>query len=265
MGASQTAQATRLFFLFWCGPAGCELNLGLKWDGAGRVEVWQPPSESSEFKTPADGHNFIRVDSGIEGGDLVGTHYDPMIAKIIVHGSDRHNALATLRKALEQTKSPYLSFGGPSQNFPGQRNEQKVTCLLIKLTFNNNDNNNNNNNNNKIDDEDDDDNCTVASTMIAVVAEAQDGWRQKNRQAQHIGVLVNSYWPMPLYLCCMLIRYLGRVFGGLVIYKGEKHERSTAPNNLGNRTNTDVRPADRTGTLNQRSDGAINIDSAFHA
>ncbi|KAF5840164.1 hypothetical protein DUNSADRAFT_17511, partial [Dunaliella salina] len=58
--------------------------------GAGRVEVWQPPTESSE------------VDSGIETGDLVGTHYDPMIAKIIVHGSDRRKALATMRKALDQ-------------------------------------------------------------------------------------------------------------------------------------------------------------------
>ncbi|QJQ94654.1 MULTISPECIES: acetyl/propionyl/methylcrotonyl-CoA carboxylase subunit alpha [Halomonadaceae] len=42
----------------------------------------------------------VRLDSGVESGDTVSMHYDPMLAKLIVHGSDRTQALATLNRAL---------------------------------------------------------------------------------------------------------------------------------------------------------------------
>ena len=42
----------------------------------------------------------VRVDSGVRSGDEVSIHYDPMIAKLIVHGDDRPAALKTLRTAL---------------------------------------------------------------------------------------------------------------------------------------------------------------------
>ncbi|MBE0402169.1 acetyl/propionyl/methylcrotonyl-CoA carboxylase subunit alpha [Halomonas citrativorans] len=42
----------------------------------------------------------VRLDSGVESGDTVSMHYDPMLAKLIVHGSDRDAALATLNRAL---------------------------------------------------------------------------------------------------------------------------------------------------------------------
>ncbi|XKH59037.1 acetyl/propionyl/methylcrotonyl-CoA carboxylase subunit alpha [Halomonas sediminis] len=42
----------------------------------------------------------VRLDSGVESGDVVSMHYDPMLAKLIVHGDDRHQALATLNRAL---------------------------------------------------------------------------------------------------------------------------------------------------------------------
>ncbi|HKY26125.1 MAG TPA: biotin carboxylase N-terminal domain-containing protein [Gaiella sp.] len=45
----------------------------------------------------------VRVDAGIEEGDEVGASYDPMIAKLVAHGADRHDALARLRAALEET------------------------------------------------------------------------------------------------------------------------------------------------------------------
>ncbi|MGH9023746.1 MAG: biotin carboxylase N-terminal domain-containing protein [Acidimicrobiia bacterium] len=44
-----------------------------------------------------------RIDSGIAEGFRVGTDYDPMLAKLIVHGPDRQGALARLREALEET------------------------------------------------------------------------------------------------------------------------------------------------------------------
>ncbi|TFH87263.1 acetyl/propionyl/methylcrotonyl-CoA carboxylase subunit alpha [Billgrantia azerbaijanica] len=42
----------------------------------------------------------VRLDSGVESGDSVSMHYDPMLAKLIVHGGDREQALATLNRAL---------------------------------------------------------------------------------------------------------------------------------------------------------------------
>ena len=42
----------------------------------------------------------VRIDSGVQAGDEVGVHYDPMIAKLIVWDSDRTAALGRLRAAL---------------------------------------------------------------------------------------------------------------------------------------------------------------------
>ncbi|WP_447556281.1 acetyl/propionyl/methylcrotonyl-CoA carboxylase subunit alpha [Vreelandella sp. EE22] len=42
----------------------------------------------------------VRLDSGVESGDTVSMYYDPMLAKLIVHGPDRKAALATLNRAL---------------------------------------------------------------------------------------------------------------------------------------------------------------------
>ena len=44
----------------------------------------------------------IRIDSGFEAGDTITSHYDPMIAKLIVHGRDRGEALTRLTSALER-------------------------------------------------------------------------------------------------------------------------------------------------------------------
>jgi acetyl-CoA/propionyl-CoA carboxylase biotin carboxyl carrier protein len=44
----------------------------------------------------------VRVDSGIEAGSVVGTDYDPMLAKVIAHGEDRATALRKLDMALAE-------------------------------------------------------------------------------------------------------------------------------------------------------------------
>ncbi|MBW0014446.1 acetyl/propionyl/methylcrotonyl-CoA carboxylase subunit alpha [Mycobacterium sp.] len=45
----------------------------------------------------------IRVDSSLQAGTVVGSDYDPMLSKVIAHGSDRDEALAKLDRALAQT------------------------------------------------------------------------------------------------------------------------------------------------------------------
>ncbi len=50
-----------------------------------------------------------RIESAVEQGDAVSPFYDPMIAKIIVHGKDRKQALAKMREALIETKLRGLS------------------------------------------------------------------------------------------------------------------------------------------------------------
>ncbi|MGQ0656455.1 MAG: acetyl-CoA carboxylase biotin carboxylase subunit [Betaproteobacteria bacterium] len=49
---------------------------------------------------PAD----ARIDSGVETGAEITPWYDPMLAKLIVHGASRAEALARLRQALAQTE-----------------------------------------------------------------------------------------------------------------------------------------------------------------
>jgi 3-methylcrotonyl-CoA carboxylase alpha subunit len=58
----------------------------------GRLIHLAPPAQSEH----------VRVDTGVEQGDEITPHYDPMIAKLIVRGADRSQALARLRKALAQ-------------------------------------------------------------------------------------------------------------------------------------------------------------------
>ena len=58
------------------------------------------------FRTP-DCARFapgaVRMDSGVGAGDRISPFYDPMIAKLIVHGSTREEALARMDAALAQT------------------------------------------------------------------------------------------------------------------------------------------------------------------
>lgn len=60
-----------------------------------------------ELDTPTS----IRVDTGFGSGDEISVHYDPMIAKVIVHGRDRPEALRLMRRALQET-----NIVGPKTN-----------------------------------------------------------------------------------------------------------------------------------------------------
>jgi 3-methylcrotonyl-CoA carboxylase alpha subunit len=55
----------------------------------GRIDRWDVPSEQA-----------VRIDTGYRAGDTVSSFYDPMIAKLIVHGDDRGQAFRALSHAL---------------------------------------------------------------------------------------------------------------------------------------------------------------------
>ena len=55
----------------------------------------------------------VRVDAGIEEGTSVTTDYDPMVAKVVVRGEDRQDAIASLRTALGGAE-----ILGPRTNLP---------------------------------------------------------------------------------------------------------------------------------------------------
>jgi 3-methylcrotonyl-CoA carboxylase alpha subunit len=69
----------------------------------GRIERFAFPPEQ-------DG---LRVDRGVDNGDRVEAHYDPMIAKIVVSAADRPAAIERLRRTLARS-----ALFGPRSNLP---------------------------------------------------------------------------------------------------------------------------------------------------
>ena len=53
----------------------------------------------------------VRLDTGYASGDLIGVHYDPMLAKVVAHAPTRVEALRKLAGALERT-----TLHGPTTN-----------------------------------------------------------------------------------------------------------------------------------------------------
>lgn len=59
----------------------------------GRIEVLRPPAGPG-----------VRWDSGVGEGFDVGLDYDPLLAKLIVHGEDRQQAIRRMRRALTELR-----------------------------------------------------------------------------------------------------------------------------------------------------------------
>jgi len=57
----------------------------------GALTVWNPPSGPG-----------VRVDTGFEAGDVIGGNFDSLLAKLIVTGRDRQEALERSRRALDE-------------------------------------------------------------------------------------------------------------------------------------------------------------------
>ncbi len=66
----------------------------------------------------------LRIDAGIEIGQEIGIHYDPMLAKLIAHGATRDEAIRKLRYALQ-----HLSIQGVTTN------QEFLTQLITQPEF----------------------------------------------------------------------------------------------------------------------------------
>ena len=77
-----------------------------------------------------------RADSGVRSGDTISPFYDPMIAKVIVHGPTRDVALARLRQALARTQVggtvTNLAFLGALAGHEGFRRGEVDTGLIAR-------------------------------------------------------------------------------------------------------------------------------------
>jgi len=80
-------------------PRGHSFEFRINGEDAGRNFI-PSPGPVHVFKAP--GGPGVRVDSGIQAGDVISGAFDSMLAKLIVTGSSREEALERSRRALEE-------------------------------------------------------------------------------------------------------------------------------------------------------------------
>ena len=80
----------------------------------GRLVRFAPP-EQTMWQSDTEHLNGVRVDTGVYDGGEIPMYYDSMIAKLIVHGKDRNDAIAKAREALNG-----FAIRGISSNIPFQ-------------------------------------------------------------------------------------------------------------------------------------------------
>jgi len=81
----------------------------------GRLVRYRPPAQNMEASLPMPKGGGVRVDTGVREGGEIPMYYDSMIAKLIVHGRDRADAIARMREALNA-----FVIRGVSSNIPFQ-------------------------------------------------------------------------------------------------------------------------------------------------
>ncbi len=80
----------------------------------GRLVRFAPPAQTM-FQSDTANLFGVRVDTGVQDGGEIPMYYDSMIAKLIVHGTDRNDAIAKMREALNG-----FVIRGVSSNIPFQ-------------------------------------------------------------------------------------------------------------------------------------------------
>ncbi len=122
-------------------PRGHSIEFRINGEDAGRGFL-PAPGVVTRFVAPAG--PGVRVDSGVESGSVIGGQFDSLLAKVIVTGASRQEALARSRRALAEmrvegmaTVLPFhravvadTDFTAPDDNF-------KVHTRWIETEFNN--------------------------------------------------------------------------------------------------------------------------------
>lgn len=80
-------------------PRGHSIEFRINGEDAGRNFL---PAPGTVTKLVLPSGPGVRVDAGVETGSVVGGHFDSMLAKLIVTGSDRRQALERSRRALDE-------------------------------------------------------------------------------------------------------------------------------------------------------------------
>jgi propionyl-CoA carboxylase alpha chain len=81
----------------------------------GRLVRYLPPEQTMHASLPVPPGGGVRVDTGVSEGGEIPLHYDSMIAKLIVLGADRDDAIRRMREALNA-----FVIRGVSSNIPFQ-------------------------------------------------------------------------------------------------------------------------------------------------
>jgi acetyl/propionyl-CoA carboxylase alpha subunit len=89
----------------------------------GQLAVYRKPACTSE-RFDLSGRRRVRVDDGVREGDAISPFYDSMVAKLIVHGDTREQALARLDEAL----APRTSSACHQRAVPAPGGAHRVVC-----------------------------------------------------------------------------------------------------------------------------------------
>jgi acetyl-CoA/propionyl-CoA/long-chain acyl-CoA carboxylase, biotin carboxylase, biotin carboxyl carrier protein len=122
-------------------PSGHAIEFRINGEDAGR-NFLPAPGPVSKFHPPAG--PGVRLDSGVETGSVIGGQFDSMLAKLIVHGGTREEALARARRALDEFEVEGLATVIPFHRaivrdpaFVGTENGFSVHTRWIETEWNN--------------------------------------------------------------------------------------------------------------------------------
>ncbi|MGW4483641.1 acetyl/propionyl/methylcrotonyl-CoA carboxylase subunit alpha [Amycolatopsis sp. NPDC004368] len=122
-------------------PRGHSIEFRINGEDAGRGFLPAPGTVTKFISPNGPG---VRVDSGVESGSVIGGQFDSMLAKLIVTGSDRNNALERSRRALAEfvvegmaTVLPFDRVIVNDPAFVGDENGFSVHTRWIETEFDN--------------------------------------------------------------------------------------------------------------------------------
>jgi acetyl-CoA/propionyl-CoA carboxylase biotin carboxyl carrier protein len=122
-------------------PRGHAFEFRINGEDAGR-NFLPAPGPVTKFHPPSG--PGVRVDSGVETGSVIGGQFDSMLAKLIVYGANREEALARARRALDEFEVEGLATVIPFHRaivrdpaFIGDENGFSVHTRWIETEWNN--------------------------------------------------------------------------------------------------------------------------------